>query len=158
MGNVIKGLSLLKDVDSKTILEMEQAALVKGKQAHLDFKIIKQTDKTVVIRVSQDKEAEEFYNTQKLTLTVHETFLPFFPKHRIIVHPIPYKQSPAEVVTAEWVSKHMLEFHVSLKQLTEDTGLNKTYLSNLVNENKEFSQAMKAMFYFYFESKKNAPA
>jgi hypothetical protein len=155
MENIIKGLTLLpKEVSKETILEMEQAALVQARQANLEFKIIEVKDKNVVIRVSQDKEAEEFYSRDQLIKAVHETFFSFFPGRRILVHPFPYKRPPVDDVDIEWINKKMLHFNIGLKQIVADTGLNKSSLSTLINGGKELSQSMKALFYYYFECKK----
>jgi hypothetical protein len=155
MENIIKGIHMANGLTPSKLIKMEQAALVMAREHNLNFKLLMHSDKQVKIEVNQVKGAAEIYDTKKLTTIVHETFDGFFPGRKVIVHPITYKETPVDKVTPEWIRNKMTENGIKLKEITDDTGLNKSYLSGIINESKELSQVMKAMFYFYFLSRMN---
>jgi hypothetical protein len=156
MANIIKGIHTLNDVSENVLKKMEQAALILQQHYSLTFKILDYNAKEVTIRVVQERNPKDgIFAPKELIDTTHETFDVFFPDKRVLVRAISYKESPVEIVDANWIEKKMLDTNIKLKDIAEDTGLNKTYLSNLINENKTLSQAMKAMFFFYFSVKED---
>ncbi|WP_138485409.1 helix-turn-helix domain-containing protein [Dyadobacter bucti] len=70
----------------------------------------------------------------------------------ININPIPYFESPVEVVTDAYLRHKMVEHKKRLKDLVHDTGIDKSNLSAWINGIREMSQPVKAMFYSYFES------
>lgn len=153
MQTIIKGVHLLTDVHKDDLIKLEDAAIEHYRKAFLSFRIIKIEGKDVVIRVTQGREATDYFTLKELINSVHEIFDSYLPDKNILVHGQPYKASPVEEVSKDWINKKLLEYGITLKQITEDTGLNKTYLSALINGGKSISQAMKAMFYCYFKFK-----
>lgn len=150
-----KNIHLLTDADEKTKEMIEHAAVQHYRHNNIIFKLIEyQPQKKVIIQATQGKNAAAVYHDKKrLIEIVSETFGRFFPDIKINVQPIPFEESPATKVDAAWISKQMHQTGTRLKDIAADTGLNYTHLSELINGG-ELSQAMKALFWFYFLSKK----
>jgi len=147
----IKNIHLLTDIGNDEKEKMEHAGKEHRRHGSIEFKILENTPKQVVIRITQGKNAPGIYQNQKrLNEIVHETFGRFFKGKKIIVRPFVYKQPPVNLVDAAWINKQMLEKEIKLKTISDETGLNKTYLSSIINGNESFSQLMKCMFWFYF--------
>lgn len=134
---------------------MEQIAFNYWQLDKLSFKILKVTRDEVTIGVTQAKlgPEKEYYSQKDLIDLIHKIYKKYFPNHGIIVRASPYELSPALKVNSEWIKKKMDEHGIKLKDIVTDTGLNNTQLSVLINGGKPLSDAMKAMFYFYFRSK-----
>lgn len=160
MQNIIKGLAHLTDIDQGTIDKMEYAALLHRRHSRIEFKILEVTAKSVTIQAAQGKSpADNQATSKRLVEIVHETFDRFFPGKKVIVRPIPFTASPAELVTVKWIQERMTSTGTTLKQLVDDTGLGKSNLSTVINGNAELSHVMKVVFYLYFRVKElEAPA
>lgn len=133
---------------------MEQVALIHWQQTKIQFKILKVEGDKVVIGVTQAKISDGQYLSKKeLEAKAHAAFDQHLPGKKVVVHSSPHEESPALKVTPEWIKKKMEKHGVSLKEMSEETGLNNTQLSPLTTGSKPLSDAMKAMFYFYFRAK-----
>jgi hypothetical protein len=66
---------------------------------------------------------------------VHETYDRFFKDKKVHVHPIEYVQSPANSVDSKWINDQMLKSGIKLKDMVDDTGIDKTQLSSLISGN-----------------------
>lgn len=152
---ILPGSHLLRSWKEKDVQAMQHVALNFWQLDRLRFKIFKVTGSEVIFGVTQAKlSSEEKYYTQKqLIELVHKLFDRYFPNHKVNVQASPYEESPALKVTSEWIKKKMEEHGVTLKDMAAETGLNNTQLSPLTTGTKPLSDAMKAMFYFYFRSK-----
>lgn len=154
MDNIIKGLNNLKGIDQAVIDKLEHAALLHRRHSRIEFKIIEATEKSVTIQVVQGKStAENYFQSKRLIEIVHETFKAALPGTKIIARPIPYTASPVEQVDVKWIRGKMTSTGTTLKQLVDDTGLGKSNLSSILNENVPLSQVMKVVFYYYFAAK-----
>lgn len=60
-----------------------------------------------------------------------------------------------EEVTPKYVRNKMFELGVKIKNMQEDTGINKTNISAWINEIRPMSKPVKAMFYLYLQYKEN---
>lgn len=154
----LKNIHLLGDsINSKELEMMEQAALMHRRHSAISFKIIDWEPEKVVIQISQSKSSSgNYFDLKRLIEIVHETYDRFFPNKIVMVHPIPYKESKADIVTVKWINDKMLTTGTKLKDIIDDTGLNKSQLSAIINGIKPLSQPMKALFYYYFLSKKRS--
>lgn len=150
-----KNLHLLPDGFQQSEIErMEYAAIEHKRHNAITFKIIEYTPKKITIQVTQGRNAAKVYhNAKRLSEIVHETFDRFFPGMKIIVHTIPFVDTPVSKVDIAWINKQMLTSGVKLKTMADESGLNYTYLSSMVNGNEPLSQLMKAFFWYYFQSK-----
>ncbi len=156
--NQIKNLALLEGIfTEKQIDKMETEAALLKRHNSITFKIIKVTPKTVIISVRQERSsANNYYNEDQLIKLTRDTFGKFFPEKRILVNNAQtFKVSPVEVVTGQWIENKMQQYNVRLKNVCEDTGINYSYLSQIINsETEELSQIMKSFFWYYFQTKK----
>jgi hypothetical protein len=152
--NLIKNFRLLKGFSNEDLEMMEHAAVVHQRYNNITFKIIEINDKKVIIQAVQGKNAAEKYFEQKrLVEIVHETFDRFFKGRTMNVHAVPFVESPANKVTAEWIRNKMTETGTKLKDMAVDTGVDYSYLSSLTNGSDPLSQPIKALFYYYFKLK-----
>lgn len=155
MENVIKGLHKLAPDEIEEVDKLEYAGLMHRRHNNITFKIVEVTDKQVSIQAAQGKNPSgNYFNKKRLIELVHEVFDRHIIGKRIVAHAIPYEESPVDTVDEKWIQSQMLETGTKLKDIVRDTGLNNTQLSTMLNGGKPFSQVMKAMFYFYFMSKK----
>lgn len=150
----IKNLHLLTDISEQDKLLIEHAALEHIRFSNLRFKFMEYEPKQVIIQAAQGKsDLRNHFTKKRLIEIVNETFGRFFEGKKIIVHPIPYQEAACNVVDTAWVNKQMLEKGVKLKDIAADTGITYTHLSSVISGNKEMTQQMKALFYYYFLSK-----
>jgi hypothetical protein len=152
---LIKNIHLLKGVLNESDLDkMEHAALQHKRYAAVQFKIVDAGPGKVTFQIAQGKSAAENYFTKsRMIEIVHETFGRFFPHSKIIVHPVPYKMPAPNQVDPAWVQKKMLHLGIKLKQVSDDTGVDYTNLSAVLNEKAPMSQPIKALLYYYFSYK-----
>ncbi|THU34239.1 hypothetical protein FAM09_24790 [Niastella caeni] len=151
---ILKGVHLLKWLKEETIKKMEEVAFSKWQNSRLTFRFLKVTDKEVTIGATQANLLNgQYLNQKELIQVVHESFDKFFPKQRVLVHASPYKESPAQKVDSAWIKKKMEQLGIALKDICDDTGMNNTQLSAVINGVRPLSDAMKAMFFFYFKTK-----
>lgn len=150
-----KNLHLVEPYLSPDQLEkIEEAAKSHLQFSSITFKAIHVEEGKITIEVRQGRSGANNYQTKaRLVEIVHEAFDRFFPGWKMNIGAIPFSPSPVDQVDAEWIGKQMQKHKVSLKEIVEDTGLEKTSLSGLINGHRPVSQAMKALFYYYFLSK-----
>jgi len=149
----IKNINLLNDIKPLNIDRMLVAANEHKKLGNINFVIIEYNGDKVIIQVTQGKNAIAVYHSQKrLIEIVHETFDQFFIGKKVLVHPIMYNKSPADIVDKKWINKKMMENSIKLKDISKDTGINKMELRNLMNTESLLTSSVKALFYYYFLS------
>lgn len=134
--------------------KMEAVAVAHKRHSGISFKIVEYSPSKVVFQVVQEKHAAGNYHpSRRLVEIVHETFDKFFPDHRVMANTIPYKESPASRVSSEWIHKKMLKYGIRIKDIAEDTGIDRSQLNALITGNRPLSQPMKALFWLYFQVK-----
>lgn len=154
----IKNIHKVVGLSEKELTMMEYAGLQHRRHSSIIFKIVDFEPKKVTIQTVQGKNAHgKYQDRNRLIELTKETFDRFFPDKSIIVHAIPYVESPANKVNAKWVNKKMLETKTKLKDLADDTGIDHTQLRTLITETnpRPMSQPMKAMFWYYFAWKES---
>jgi len=153
--NEIKYLPLLDGIVGESdIALMEMAAKEHRKYGNISFKIVGADDSKVIFGVSQGKSPVGIQHPQKrLIEIVHETFGRFFPDRKIQVHANPYVEPEVNQVDQAWIANRMSKLKVRLKDIADDTGLNYKHLSTITSGTEDISQAMKALFWYYFKAK-----
>ena len=156
MAKEIKYLNLVEGIVNRDGIDlMEIAANQHRKYSNITFKIVEVNDESVIIGVSQGKSSLGNYQTKKrLIEIVHETFDRFFPGIKIHVHPNPYMEPVVNSVTIEWIAERMSTLKLKAKTIAEDTGLNYPSITEIISGATPLSQQMKALFWYYFLSKK----
>ncbi len=136
---------------AEVINRLEQDAQLHKRYSNIEFKILNATNNAIAIEVRQGRHLSENYATQKrLTEIVHETFDVCGKK--IDAMPVIFQKSKTEIVTPEWINEKMNKDGIKLKQIVEDTGVDKTNLSAWANGKRPMSQVAKAMLYYYFKA------
>lgn len=152
----IKYINRLTDFSAADISRMELAASRLKQSDNIEFKIAAYDHEKVIIQVVQGKHVTGVYHTLKqLIEIVHESFDRFFPDKKVLVHPIPFNDSPVNMVTINWINKQLQETNTKLKQIEKDTGISKIALHDILSGKTALSQELKAFFYYYFLSKRN---
>ena len=134
------------------IEQLEAGAERHLRLSNISFSINSASALELVIRTEQGKTLAKNYASVKVLIErTRDLFGRFLPDAKILVHPIPYHEAPVTEVDGVWIRKKMLQYSVKIKDIANDTGLNKTHLSALINESKPLSQIEKAFFYYYFK-------
>lgn len=72
----------------------------------IEFKVLEKTADTVVVRIVQEKSFHgNYFDAKRLVEIAHETFDDLLPGLKVLPRPIPYKPSPPDIVTSDWVKK-----------------------------------------------------
>ncbi len=142
----LAGIIPAADID-----KLDAGAALHLRHSNISFKIIKAFNDEVHVRTEQGKHLSENYaTTQTLVTRTRELFERFFPGKTIYVHPVPYAEPVVNQVDAAWINKKMLDKGIKARDIVNDTGLNKPYVSSLINGKAPLSQITKAFFYYYF--------
>lgn len=156
MENLIKRVAKLQGIATPQQIEiLESSAQSHMRFSRIDFKILKADQNELIIEVRQGKNPNgNFFDATRL-IEIGKEWLQGASISDLKAHfrPIPFVQSPVDSVDSKWILDKMQELKISLKALCADTGVDKTSMSAYVNDLKPLSQTVKAMFYYYFESK-----
>jgi hypothetical protein len=150
----IKNLELLADnFDDDILKQLDAAAAVHLKQSNIEFSIVDVQDGVITVDTEQGKTSGNYANFKTLIKRTGEVFDKHLPSgYKLQVNPKEYEESPAMVVNAAWIDRKMQEKEVRIKQIAFDTGLDRKDISGWVTGERNMSQIVKAMFYFYFKS------
>ncbi|MBO9617343.1 MAG: hypothetical protein J7619_31970 [Dyadobacter sp.] len=157
METIVKNVHLLNGLLSEETLKLlSHGALQYRKFARISFKVLSVDDTTIKVQTVQSKSPHENYADEStLVDRTKDLFSRFLPDHRIIVNPSVYRESPAEKVTPEFIRHNMTELSIKVKELVADTGIDRANIAAWMNGNREMSQPVKAMFYYYFDAKRS---
>jgi len=134
---------------------LDEAAALQKKNSNISFKVIKVTDNEFQIRTEQGKHLSENYADAKLLVQRTKGLFSFFGINKTLhVHPVPYAQSRTDVVNPKWLNDKMLKNGIKVKDIANETGIEKSDISSWINGEKPMSQPVKAMFYYYFSKEK----
>lgn len=157
MENIVKNIHKIKDFISQEIYDkIEYAGLLYRRHSRIYFKIISVNadEKDIVLKVWQEKNSQEKYlDSKELIERGKELITTFFEGWAIHIHPTPYQEAPAEIVTPEWIQAQMNTHKISSKKLVEDIGIAKAEISALINGHREMGIRTKGLFYYYFRCK-----
>jgi hypothetical protein len=151
----IKNVHLLNgELTAEQLEDMEQKAIYHYRFANLVFKIERVDPSSVIIQAAQGKSlAKNYFSRKRIEEIVHETFDEYFPGRKIHAHPIVFKKPPPEVVTTKWINERMISTRTKLRTLADDSGIDYTQLSAVLNGETELSKPMKAFLWYYFQHK-----
>ncbi|MFD2164153.1 XRE family transcriptional regulator [Paradesertivirga mongoliensis] len=152
--STIKNLDKLSGLFEEDILQkLDAAAAVHLKQSNIEFTVVRMDDKSVVVDTEQGKTSGNYANFKTLIKRTREVFDKFLPSgYELLVNPREFAEFAATTVTPAWIDRQMLEKEVRIKQIAFDTGLDRKDISGWVTGERNMSQIVKAMFYYYFKS------
>jgi hypothetical protein len=152
--STIKNLDILSGLFTEEILQkLDAAAEIHLKQSNIEFTVISLEGKVVTVDTEQGKTSGNYANFRTLIKRAKEVFDKFLPPgYELLVNPQVFAESAATTVTPAWIDRQMLEKEVRIKQIAFDTGLDRGDISGWVTGERNMSQIVKAMFYFYFKS------
>ncbi len=105
MKTLVKNASALglSDEQNQTL---DTRAQLHRRYSSLEFKVTEVAPDTVTVLIAQDKShAGNYFDVKRLIEIAHETLDDLVAPRRLHVRPVPYKPSPTEVVTPEWIKK-----------------------------------------------------
>lgn len=130
---------------------MEAAAKELKKENNIIFKFVEYGQDKVIIQASQSqKHSGNYFTTKQLIEVTRKLFGAFFGNKKIHVQPIPYLPSKTDQVNQKWVLKKMLETGKTVNTISNDTGIDRSELKQLINGELPFTKTTKAFFYYYF--------
>ncbi|WP_207426731.1 XRE family transcriptional regulator [Pedobacter sp. SYSU D00535] len=152
--STIKNLEMLADVlEEQELQKLDAAASLHKRQSNLEFTLVSLEDNTLTVETEQGKTTGNYANYKTLIKRTGEVFDKILPNSiKLQVLPKEFVESPAMVVTPDWIDKKMQEKEVRIKQIAFDTGLDRKDISGWITGERNMSQIVKAMFYFYFKS------
>lgn len=154
MSVIVNAHKLSSILTTDEIKKLEHVASAYKKGLNILFKIIVVDSDEIYIEVKKGKNINgEVVEDEALIKLTDDLFHPYFTGKTIISHVAQYLIPPVEFVNASWIRKQMKFTGTQLKDLVNDSGLNKSYLSAIINGRKPLSQINKSFFYYYFESK-----
>ncbi len=152
---LIKNLDRLTGIPSKDINKMEEAARMHKQFSNIQFKIVDDSANEVIIQIAQGKTGTGIYHKPKRLVEIaHETFDRFITHRKLHIHPIQFLEGPASKVTKKWINEQMLIFSITLKEISTETGIDINDIRGIITGNIRLSKTDKALFYFYFLTKK----
>ena len=147
---LIKSINLLKLSESDLEL-LEKRAELHRRFSSIEFKILEASDKKIVVRVTQDKShAGNYFDNKRLSEIGKELFEGIPVDVAIITRPIPYAESPTEVVTPAWIRDQFEQTGISLKTAGHELGVDPNTLSAYKAGLKPLSGITKAALFYYF--------
>jgi len=151
---LIKSINLLQNLSESDLVILEKRAELHKRFSSIEFKILEASEKKIVIRVTQDKShAGNYFDNKRLSEIGKEMFDGIQTGAAIITRPIPYVESPTEVVTAEWIREQFERTGIRLKEAGYDLGVDPNTLSAYRSGLKPLSGITKAALYYYFKIK-----
>ena len=109
----------------------------------------------IVIRIRQgESHAGNHFDAKRLLEITHETFDDLLPEGwKIKIRPIPYRPSPPDIVTPEWLQEQRGQRPT--KEIAHDLGMDANMVSGYIGGKRPLSGVVRAMFFWYFEAQKN---
>lgn len=155
METIIKNIHLVRDLTTfENVRKLEIGALQHRKFARITFKILSVRERILEIQTIQTKSPHQNHADEDLLiLRTKELFSHFFPEYEIVVTAIPYQPNPTEQVTPEYIRDAMTSYDIKVKDIVEETGIDKSNVSAWVNGTRTMSQPVRAMFYYYIWQK-----
>lgn len=153
--SIIIGIDQLKtNSNAEQLEQLETAAGIHKSQSNIEFSILKVEGNTVHLESAQSETRSGKYATEAALLKkTHEVFDKWLPGYTLQVNLSPYLASPTSVVNPAWLDKKMLEKGVRIKQIAFETGVDRASVADWIAGKRGMSQIVKAMFYFYMQSK-----
>lgn len=152
---LIKSINLLQNLSESDLQLLNTRAELHKRYSSIEFKILEASDKKIVVRVTQDKShAGNYFDNKRLSEIGKELFDGIQTGAAIVTRPIPYVESPTEVVTPEWIGNQFERTGISLKEAGAALGVDPNTLSAYKGRLKPLSGITKAALYYYFTSKK----
>ena len=153
MSTIINLDKLSAIVEHNLLSDLDAAAEIHLKQSNIEFTILSLENKELTVNTEQGKTSGNYANFKTLIKRTREVFDRYLPSgYQLIVNPKEFAESAATTVTPVWIDRQMQEKEVRIKQIAFDTGLDRTDISGWVTGQRNMSQIVKAMFYYYFKS------
>ncbi|MES2279660.1 MAG: hypothetical protein V4592_26735 [Bacteroidota bacterium] len=145
---VIIGIYRLTNIlSSQDILDLEAKAFKNKSHQNVLFKIQAVNDEDIYIQTTQRKNANNILDKSTLDSITIELFQSFLPSKTITVNSTPFSFPVVEVVTPEWVNRHLHKYNIKIKHLSKETGIDVSNFSAWINGIRPMSQIVKAMIF-----------
>ena len=153
MSHIVKNIEAL-ELSPDSLATLQHRAEQHMRFSSLDFKVLDVEPDAVVIRIRQsESHAGNYFDTKRLLEIVHETFDDLLPEGmKIKIRPIPYRSSPPDIVTPEWLQEQRGQRPT--KEIAHDLGMDANMVSGYIGWKRPLSGVVRAMFFWYFMAQK----
>jgi len=124
--NIYKLVGIVKHID---LLRLEEGAKQYLSQLNISFEIITAKSSALKIKTRQWKcTTGNYVDIPKLIALTKDLFERFTIDVPVTVHPIAYIPAAVDDVESEWIKDKMLNLGITLKDIHQDTGIDKLNL------------------------------
>lgn len=145
----MKNIELLEEIykDKEIIEDLLAKCKRFRRKTGISIEILELENRVMRIRATQIFVINKIFTQKEL----HDSAKPLFAFFDGIVHCVPMTYRPnLDLVNVEFVKNKMKEYNIKKLDVCRQTGLDKTFLSDLFTKEEGFNQSEKALFYYYF--------
>ena len=154
MSSILKIQKLSEILSEEELLTLDAGAFQHKRFSNIVFEVIAVDNDVVIIITKQGRNLSgNLASDEILTNRTVELFQPFLPDKTLEIYISPKLIPVVECVDDAWIRQKMNDTGKQIKAIVDDTGLNKSYLSAIINGRKPISRINKSFFYYYFETK-----
>lgn len=142
-------------LDAHNLAVLKEVVHQHIKYSQVHFSVVKEDEKKILIKVWQNKPHNGNAFPENRLVEITKTVFTAFTQKTINVKPFPFVASPPDIVTTEWIKDRLKGERGEIKRIAADLGVDAATVSAYISgENKGLSGVVRAMFYYYFERKK----
>lgn len=131
---------------------LNEFALQYKKFASIVVEIVSFSDNRLIVRVEQKEVGEKQLTKAELEKRVKDMFAGEIPSEwKLTVSAVDFDRIDIDAVSVEWITSNMERLNIKAKNLSTYTGIDKSTLSILLNENRELTKWQKVAFYYFFK-------
>lgn len=149
----MKNIELLP-LGSEAKKRLNEFALLYKRNARIVIDIVSFDNNRLIVRVEQKEVIEGSKKLSKLELEkrVRDMFSGEIPNEwKLTISAVDFDRKDIDNINAEWVLLQMERFGFKSKHIETYTGIDKSTLSILLNENRELTKWQKVAFYYFFK-------
>ena len=147
----MKNIELLP-ISSEAKKRLSEFALQHKQLANIVVEIVSFDDNRLIVRVEQKEIDGKQLAKQELETRVRAMFLGEIPEEwRLTISAVDFDRKDIDAINVEWITTNMERFKLKAKHLSTYTGIDKSTLSILLNENRELTKWQKVAFYYFFK-------
>lgn len=131
---------------------LNEFALQYKRFASIVVEIVSFSDNRLIVRVEQKEVDNEQLTKPELEKRVKDMFTGEIPAEwKLTVSAVDFDRIDIDAVSVEWITSNMERLNIKAKNLSTYTGIDKSTLSILLNENRELTKWQKVAFYYFFK-------
>lgn len=150
---------IVKNVEALRLTPADLEVLAQRAEMHLrdsniTFKVLEVTPENVVLAARQGySQGGNICEVKHLIDILRETFGDLVGDRKINPRPSPFRPSPPDVVTPEWLKTQQRIGSCSIAEIADELGLARESVAAYIHEERPPGRVARAMFYYYFTLK-----